>query len=50
VGNEWLFGDFVERECQRELLQHVLKGDPIDVAAYAAFMWRRGWKTTGKGE
>lgn len=32
-------------ECQRQLVQHVAKGDPLDVAAYAAFCWRHGWPT-----
>jgi hypothetical protein len=41
---EWKYEDWKE-ECQRELLRHVAKGDPLDVAAYALFCWARGWKT-----
>ena len=32
-------------ECQREMLKHVDKGDPRDVAIYAAFMWHHDWPT-----
>ncbi|MFB6449298.1 hypothetical protein [Bradyrhizobium tunisiense] len=35
-----------EADCKRQLLEHVHKGDPRDVAAYCAFMWHHGWKTT----
>lgn len=35
-------------ECQLHLLQHVAKGDPLDVAAYCAFMWKHGWPTISK--
>ena len=34
-----------EAECRRHLREHLEKGDPIDVAIYCAFMWRRGWST-----
>lgn len=34
-----------EAECRAELIRHINKGDPLDVAAYCAFMWRRGWST-----
>jgi hypothetical protein len=30
-------------ELAAELLRHVHKGDPIDVAAYCAFAWFHGW-------
>lgn len=33
-------------QCQRDLINHVAKGDPRDVAAYCAFMWHHGWPTT----
>ena len=33
-------------ECLRQLWDHVEKGDPLDVAAYCAFMWHHGWVTT----
>lgn len=32
-----------QAECQKEFRQHVAKGDPIDVAAFCAFMWHHGW-------
>jgi hypothetical protein len=35
-----------EDECRRDLLTHVTKGDPLDVAAYAAFCWFHKWSTT----
>lgn len=30
----------------KELLEHVHKGDPRDVAVYAAFAWYHGWSIT----
>lgn len=32
-------------ELRAELLRHLDKGDPLDVAAYAAFAWHHGWST-----
>ncbi len=32
-------------DCQSGLARHVAKGDPLDVAAYAAFCWHHGWPT-----
>ena len=32
--------------CQSELLRHLGKGDPVDVAAYCAFLWFHGWPRT----
>lgn len=32
-------------DCRRDLLRHVAKGDPLDVAAYAAFCLHHGWST-----
>lgn len=37
-----------EAECRRHLIEHIAKGDPLDVAAYCAFMWKRGWSTAEK--
>lgn len=34
-----------EDECRRQLHHHAAKGDPRDVAAYAAFCWHHGWST-----
>ncbi|NGO64242.1 hypothetical protein G6N76_11190 [Rhizobium daejeonense] len=43
--NGWKVDDW-ERDCKKALMKHVMKGDPLDVAAYAAFCWARGWSTT----
>lgn len=40
----WLTDDW-EDKCRADLLAHVHKGDPLDVAAYAAFCWARNWST-----
>ncbi|MCV9914933.1 hypothetical protein OIV57_22625 [Burkholderia pseudomallei] len=32
-------------ECRDQLLRHVAKGDPLDVAAYCAFLWHHGEPT-----
>lgn len=40
----WRTQDWRE-ECKQHLHNHIAKGDPLDVAAYCAFMWRRGWVT-----
>lgn len=42
--NEWLTTDW-EDECRQEMMRHIEKGDPLDVAIYAAFMLYRGWST-----
>ena len=42
--NDWLRTDW-EAECQQHLADHLAKGDPRDVAAYAAFCWYHGWST-----
>lgn len=42
--NGWL-KDGWEADCQRDLARHITKGDPLDVAAYAAFCWHHGWPT-----
>lgn len=33
-------------ECRVQLQEHVVKGDPRDVAAYCAFLWHHGASTT----
>ena len=35
-----------QEECRRQLHHHAAKGDPRDVAAYAAFCWHHGWSTS----
>ena len=34
------------RECREALKLHVVKGDPIDVAAHCAFLWHHGERTS----
>jgi len=36
--NGWKNTDWMN-ECRKDLLSHLYKGDPLDVAAYAAFLW-----------
>ena len=43
--DSWI-SDRWKRRCQRQLIKHIKKGDPRDVAAYCAFMWHHGWETT----
>lgn len=40
----WARDDW-EGQCQADLRMHVEKGDPLDVAAYAAFCWFHKWRT-----
>jgi hypothetical protein len=42
--NAWARDDW-EGECRSHLARHLLKGDPLDVAAYAAFCWHHAWPT-----
>ncbi|WP_426043672.1 hypothetical protein [Caulobacter sp. DWR3-1-2] len=49
LGLEWKTDDW-EAECRAALTKHVAKGDPLDVAAYAAFCWARGWTTAPPAE
>ena len=32
-------------ECREDLMKHIAKGDPRDVAAYCAFLWHHGEST-----
>lgn len=43
----WTVNDW-GNDCSRSLIEHVQKGDPLDVAAYCAFMWHHGWATSAK--
>lgn len=43
--NLWKEDDW-QQECSDKLVEHVQKGDPLDVAAYCAFMWHHDWKTS----
>lgn len=42
--NNWQRADWID-ECRDELLCHLHKGDPRDVAAYCAFLWHHGAAT-----
>lgn len=33
-------------QCREQLVEHLAKGDPRDVAAYCAFLWHHGERTT----
>ncbi|OIQ64934.1 hypothetical protein GALL_535120 [mine drainage metagenome] len=43
-GDGWAENDWMD-ECREQLLEHVRKGDPRDVAAYCAFLWHHGERT-----
>jgi hypothetical protein len=36
--DNWKRPDWMD-ECRQELRNHIEKGDPLDVAAYSAFLW-----------
>lgn len=40
----WINDDWMD-ECRAELVRHVAKGDPRDVAAYCAFLWHHDERT-----
>jgi hypothetical protein len=42
--DSWKLDDW-EQKCKQDLYLHLEKGDPIDVAAYCAFMWYHRWNT-----
>ncbi|MES2602136.1 MAG: hypothetical protein V4602_15140 [Pseudomonadota bacterium] len=42
--NAWM-RDGWDATCQEHMIEHLAKGDPLDVAAYCAFMWHHGWAT-----
>lgn len=46
--NGWRNPDWMD-ECRADLLKHVAKGDPRDVAAYCAFLWHHGQPTSKGG-
>lgn len=41
--NEWAEDEW-GADCIRDINLHLEKGDPLDVAAYAAFAWFHNWK------
>jgi hypothetical protein len=42
--DNWARPDWMDL-CRTQLLEHVAKGDPRDVAAYCAFLWHHGQRT-----
>ncbi|MDN7814630.1 hypothetical protein [Burkholderia vietnamiensis] len=42
--DNWMRDDWAD-ECRAELMRHVQKGDPRDVAAYCAFLWHHNEST-----
>ncbi len=44
--DEWQRHDWMD-ECRAKLREHVEKGDPLDVAAYCAFLWWHVESTRG---
>lgn len=42
--DNWARDDWMD-ECREKLTEHVVKGDPRDVAAYCAFLWYHNEKT-----
>lgn len=45
--NGWKDPAWME-QCRKELLHHLTKGDPRDVAAYCAFLWYHNESTIGE--
>lgn len=46
-GASWtnLGGEWPVEDCRKALFDHLLKGDPVDVAAFCAFLWSKGFST-----
>jgi hypothetical protein len=44
-GDGWASPDWMD-QCRRQLMEHIAKGDPRDVAAYCAFLWHHGEPTS----
>lgn len=42
--DNWMRDDWAD-ECRAELMRHIHKGDPRDVAAYCAFLWHHNEST-----
>ncbi|VWB76885.1 gp38 [Burkholderia lata] len=42
--DNWMRDDWAD-ECRAELMRHIRKGDPRDVAAYCAFLWHHNEST-----
>ncbi len=41
----WVESNWMD-ECRAKLREHIEKGDPLDVAAYCAFLWYHGESTS----
>lgn len=37
-------------ECREELIRHLSKGDPLDVANFCAFLWHHGESTAAPAD
>lgn len=48
-GYSWQESDW-EEQLQRDLVAHVEKGDPRDVAIFGLFAWHHGWRTAPEQE
>lgn len=46
---DWQDGNWLD-ECRADLVSHLVKGDPRDVAAYCAFLWHHEASTTPDDE
>lgn len=44
--DEWTKLDWMH-ECRSKVREHIKKGNPLDVAAYCAFLWWHGERTNG---
>jgi hypothetical protein len=42
--DDWLCDDW-KVSCLQQFHEHIAKGDPLDAAAYLAFMWHHKWPT-----
>lgn len=43
--DQWSRDGWTQADCAAQLAEHVQKGDPLDVGAYAVFCHARGWST-----
>jgi hypothetical protein len=45
----WMDGGWMDK-CRADMMDHIEKGDPLDVAAYTAFLWFHGESTVKRNE
>ena len=43
--NGWKADNWMD-ECRAKMIEHIVKGDPVDVANYCAFLWFHGESTS----